>query len=81
MAKKKYNYSFKNGWNLIPIGKAEDFKNKAMEILGLKNVQSLYKAAKENQSLSIVEYIELNKLFNENGITDMDAIWEITPVE
>lgn len=78
MAKKIVIYSFEKGYKMIPTGKAREFREEIINIIGAKNIQAFYNRLKGWKNIPLPIYYEINKLFAKYGIKDIEAIWEIT---
>lgn len=78
MAKKNKTYSFKKGFDKIPVGQTRVFILKFIEAIGAQTVQTFYRKKIGWQNIPLPDYEAINELFAEYGIADVDDIWEVT---
>lgn len=80
MANKKTNYSFKPGWEKIPLGKAREVKDKIIAIIGCQYGTEFYRKMKSWVDIPERTYREINEVFSEYGLTPYD-VWNIEDVK
>ena len=64
-------YAFKKGWNQIPHSKISEARGRIKEALGISSDPQFYQRLKGCPEPTISEYVSLQEIFNDYGVTDI----------
>lgn len=67
------NYSFKKGWEQLPIGKMKEARSRIMEALAINTRMAFLTRLNGKVEPKVTEYQKLIEIFKSYGITE---IWD-----
>lgn len=65
------NYSFKKGYNQVPVGKVKEVKAELMQELGIKSDPSWLTRLRGNYDPKVSDIRAIERVFSKHGITDV----------